>query len=203
MAAVLYGVIGLAFPSVQVWIFALLSLGSWIGFETGYASGWGAYFLGMNFPFRFLIFGAVLAAASHLFLDWPARARFRRPTVIVGLLFLFISLWIMSIFGNYGDLEARHRASSVELFFWAVLFGAASALAICYGLRFDDRTAIGFAITFLFINLYTRFFEHFWNPMQKAVFFALLGASFWFIGSRAERIWTLGGRVRQREAHGP
>lgn len=199
IAAMLYGLIGLAFPSVQVWIFALLSLGSWIGFETGYASGWGAYFLGMNYPFRFLIFGAVLAAASHLFLNWPARPQFWRPTFVVGLLFLFIALWIMSIFGNYGDLDAWHRASPVELFFWAVLFGAASGSAIWYGLKFDDRTSIGFGITFLFINLYTRFFEHFWNPLHKAVFFALLGISFWFIGSRAERIWTLGGRVRTAE----
>ena len=39
------------------------------------------------------------------------------------------------------------------------------------------------------------FFEHFWSPMHKAVFFALLGVSFWMIGSRAETIWTLGGRV--------
>jgi hypothetical protein len=196
IAALLYGAIGLAFPSVQVWIFALLSLGSWIGFETGYASGWGAYFLGLNYPFRFLMFGAALAAASHLFLAWPARARFWRPTFVIGLLCLFLSLWVMSIFGNYGDLRAWHSAGYGELFLWAVLFGAASAAAIWYGLRFDDRTSIGFGITFLFINLYTRFFEHFWDSLHKAVFFAVLGASFWYIGSRAERIWTLGGMVR-------
>lgn len=69
--------------------------------------------------------------------------------------------------------------------------------------RRDDRTSIGFGITFLFINLYTRFFEHFWNPLHKAVFFALLGVSFWFIGSRAERIWTLGGRVPSTEPQRP
>jgi hypothetical protein len=195
IAALLYGLIGLAFPSVQVWIFALLSLGSWIGFETGYASGWGAYFLGMNYPFRFLIFGALLAAASHLFLEWPARARFWRPTFVVGLLLLFVSLWIMSIFGNYADLHVWHRGSYGELFLWCALFAAASGLAIWYGLRFGERISIGFGITFLFINLYTRFFEHFWNPLHKAVFFALLGISFWLIGSRAERIWTLGGTV--------
>ncbi len=49
-----------------VWIFALLSLGSWFGAETGYVSGWGAYYLGMNYPMRFVLFGIVLLAASTI-----------------------------------------------------------------------------------------------------------------------------------------
>ena len=81
-----------------------------------------------------------------------------------------------------------------------VLFAAASGIAIWYGLTFDDHVSIGFGITFLFLNLYTRFFEHFWDSLHKAVFFALLGVSFWFLGSRAERIWTLGGLVESKKA---
>jgi hypothetical protein len=49
----------------------------------------------------------------------------------------------------------------------------------------------GFGLTFLFINLYTRYFEYFWNTLHKAIFFALLAISFWFIGSRAEKIWNI------------
>jgi hypothetical protein len=201
LAALLYAVIGLAFPSTLVWVFALLSFASWIGFETGYASGWGAYFLGMNYPLRFLGVGVVLVAASHFFLPWRARKQFWKPTFVVGLLFVFMSLWIMSIFGNYGDLHSWHRAGYGELWWWCVAFAGASGLAIWYGLKRDERAAIGFGITFLFINLYTRFFEHFWNPLHKAVFFALLGLSFWFIGSRAETIWTLGGLVSRDPNH--
>jgi hypothetical protein len=197
MAAVLYGVIGLSFPSTQVWIFALLSVGSWVGFETGYVSGWGAYYLGLNYPFRFLILGVILTVGSHAFLAWPARAKFWKPTFVVGLLFVFMSLWIMSIFGNYGDIDSWQRASFGALLKWCVLFAGASALAIWYGVRFDDRISRGFGITFLFINLYTRFFEHFWDSLHKAVFFALLGLSFWLLGSRAETIWTLGGVGRR------
>jgi hypothetical protein len=37
--------------------------------------------------------------------------------------------------------------------------------------------------------------SHFWTPLHKAVFFAILGGSFWYVGSRAETIWTLGGLV--------
>lgn len=197
IAALVYAIIGLLFPSTQVWVFALISLGSWVGLESGYVSGWGAYFLGMNYPFRFLVLGGFLVAGSHLFLAWPMRVAFWKPTFVMGLLFLFVSLWIMSIFGNYGDIDSWRRASFAELVQWCLLFGAASGLAILYGLRRDDRVSIGFGITFLLINLYTRFFEHFWDALHKAVFFGVLGVSFWFLGSRAETIWTVGGLVKR------
>lgn len=33
-----------------------------------------------------------------------------------GRLFLFVSLWVMSIFGNYGDLNSWYRVRRIELF---------------------------------------------------------------------------------------
>ncbi len=191
LAAVVYAALGLWFPSKLVWIFALLSLGSWFGTETGYMSGWGAYYLGMNYPIRFVLFGAVLTALSTLFGQWHYRQQFLKPTRVMGLLYLFIALWIMSIFGNYGDMEKWYQAKQIELFHWSLLFGLASIAAIYHGIKFDDSTTRGFGLTFLFINLYTRFFEYFWNTLHKAIFFALLAVSFWYIGTRAERIWNL------------
>ena len=64
LAALIYAILGLWFPSKLVWIFAILSLGGWFGTETGYRSGWGAYYLGMNYPLRFLIFGTVLTVGN-------------------------------------------------------------------------------------------------------------------------------------------
>jgi hypothetical protein len=206
LACVLYGVLGVWFPSKLVWVFALLSLSAWIGTETGYLSGHGMYFLGMNYPLRFVLFGAILSAAG-IAGERQLEARHERgeglrdrllamsaQTKIVGLLHLFIALWILSIFGNYGDVSAWERARQIELFHWAVLFGAVAVGAIWLGLRYDDATLRGFGLTFLFINLYTRFFEFFWNSMHKAVFFALLAVSFWYLGTRAEVVWNLGRR---------
>jgi hypothetical protein len=189
LAALIYGALGLWFPSKMVWVFALLSLGGWIGAETGYASGWGAYYLGMNFPLRFVLFGGVLIAAGTALPKWTARADFSRPTLAMGFLYLFIALWIMSIFGNYGDLHVWREARRLALLHWSLTFGVAAGAAIYFGIRMDDGMARGFGITFLFINLYTRFFEYFWDSLHKALFFALLGASFWYIGLRAEKIW--------------
>lgn len=192
LAAILYGLLGLWFPSKLVWLFSLLSLGSWFGAETGYASGWGAYYLGMNYPLRFVLFGLVLIfCGSYAFNQWQSRIEFVKPTRAVGLLYLFAALWIMSIFGNYGDSETWARVKQIELVHWSILFGLASIGAIYHGVKYDDGMTRGFGLTFIFINLYTRFFEYFWDGTHKAVFFALLALSFWYLGSKAEKIWQL------------
>ena len=199
LAAIIYGFLGLWFPSKLVWIFSLLSVGSWIGAETGYMSGWGAYYLGMNYPLRFVLFGVVLTVASFAFEKWHIRKDFLRPTRAMGLLYLFVALWIMSIFGNYGDMNEWQKVKQIELFHWSLLFGLAAIASIYHGIKEDDGMTRGFGITFLFINLYTRFFEYFWNNTHKAIFFALLAVSFWYLGSRAEKIWNIGGLSKKRE----
>jgi hypothetical protein len=209
IASVLYVLLGLWFPSALVWVFGLLSLGAWMGTETGYVSGHGMYFLGMNYPLRFVIFGGALTllgvAGQHAAVHTEtSSSRFKDrllsmspQTKVIGLLNLFIALWIMSIFGNYGDMTQWQKARQYELLHWSILFGAASIAAIWYGLKRDDGVLRGFGLTFLFINLYTRFFEYFWDPVHKAAFFAVLAVSFWYLGSRAEAIWRFGQRRLQ------
>lgn len=191
LAAFVYCVLGFLLKSKLIWVFGLLSLGSWFGAETGYASGWGAYYLGMSFPLRFVFFGAALTLTSLWLRDRPRAAMFFGTTRVAGLLYLFIALWILSIWGNSESEAAWQRASRWDLFHWAVYFAAASAACIYVGLKRDDAVLRGFGLTFLGLNLYTRFFEFFWDGLHKAVFFAILGASFWFLGARAERLWNL------------
>lgn len=194
LSFLVYGVLGVAVESNLIWVFALASLGGWMGTETGYMSGWGAYYLGMNYPLRFVLFGGVLTACALALETHPVAQRFFRSTLVMGLLYLFIALWIMSIFGNYGDMHSWERVKQIELFHWSVLFGLVACGAIYHGLKYDNGITKGFGLTFLFINLYTRFFELFWNSIHKTIFFALLGLSFWYLGSRAEQIWNLGRR---------
>ena len=190
LAALVYGALGLALSSKLIWVFSILSLGSWFGAETGYISGWGAYYLGMNYPLRFVLFGIVLTGISFLFKPVNHLKDFSHSTYVLGLLYLFIALWILSIFGNYSD-DSWLRVKQIELLHWGLLFAIAAIAVIIYGLKYDDYTSRAFGITFLFINLYTKYFEFFWNVTHKAVFFMILAASFWFVGSRAEKIWNL------------
>ena len=189
LSFVIYGILGWVLKSNLIWLFALFSIGGWFGAETGYKSGWGAYYLGMNFPLRFVLFGGVLTAIALGVQNIKAFNHFRRSTLVTGLLYLFVALWILSIWGNSSHWYDR---SHPELFLWSLLFGAVAIAAILHGLRFENGITRGFGVVFLFINLYTKFYEHFWDGMYKAAFFAVLAVSFWVIGHYAEKIWYLG-----------
>lgn len=191
LSTIIYAALAFWFPSKLIWVFSLLSLGSWFGTETGYMSGWGAYYLGMNFPLRFVFFGGALIGLSLMFKRYAHFRDLAHSTYVMGLLYLFIALWILSIFGNYGDLNSWYNVKQYELLHWGVLFAFIAIIAIVYGLKHDDATSRGFGVTFLFINLYTKYFEFFWNGMHKAIFFILLAASFWWIGRHAEKLWNL------------
>lgn len=191
LATLVYGALGLWFPSILIWIFAILSLGAWFGTETGYVSGGGMYFLGMNYPLRFILFGPALIAISFVMKRSSTLAKFFSTTYKMGLLYLFIALWILSIVGNHADMDKWMRIPQIDMFGWSILFGVAAVATIYYGLRNDDSTSRSFGITFLFINLYTRYFEYLWNITHKAIFFSVLAFSFWYVGSKAESIWNL------------
>lgn len=191
-ATALYGVLGIWFPSRLVWIFALISLGAWFGTETGYVTNWSDYFMGMNYPLRFVFFGLALTAGSFVLKWHPATQPFFNTSYFLGLLYLFVSLWLLSIFGNYGSLESWYAVKQVSLIWWSVLMAAVSVASILYGLKFDNEPAREMGVTFLFINLYTRYFEYGWEHLHATLFFAILALSFWLIGKKAEKIWALG-----------
>ena len=42
------------------------------------------------------------------------------------------------------------------------------------------------------LNLYTRFFDWFWDSLNTGLFFIIVGLSLWGLGAHAERLWNLG-----------
>ncbi|OAT32950.1 hypothetical protein M975_1389 [Buttiauxella brennerae ATCC 51605] len=188
---VIYGVIGYLGRSGLIWIFCLLALGSYFGTSTGYASGWGAYWLGMNYPIRFVLFGGVLLAACYLLKKPLQQRNVFAVSKAMGLLYLFIALWILSIFGNY-DFDIWQSVRQIELLHWSLLFALAAGACIWISLKTDDGMLRGFGLTFLGINLYTRYFEMFWDGTNKVIFFLLLAISLALVGRYAEKIWRLG-----------
>ncbi|WP_421941022.1 DUF2157 domain-containing protein [Pedobacter sp.] len=191
ISVIIYGVLGYVFNSRLIWIFALLSLGAWFGTETGYLSRWNYYFLGMNYPLRFVAFGALLTAASFLMKRISKLQQFFQVTYIAGMVYLFVSLWGLSVFGNFASLEEWYAVRQLSLFYWALISAAVCVASTFIGLKYRDDIAREFGITFLFINLYTRYFEYFWDSWHKALFFSVLAASFWLIGRKAEKIWNV------------
>lgn len=188
---IIYGALGFWFRSGLLWFLFLSFLGIYFGAETGYRSGWKCYWFGMNYPLRFVIFGSVLIAAIFLIRPILAQRNLYKVTQVMGLLYLFMALWMLSIFGNY-DPDLWTKASQIDLLCWCILFGIVALGAIGIGLWKDNNIWRGFGITFLVINLYTRFFEYYWNSMNKIIFFFLAGLGFWLIGHYSEKIWNIG-----------
>ena len=191
LSVLVYAFLGIKFKSGLIWAFALVSLGSWFGTETGYQTDWSHYFLGMNYPLRFVLFGFLLVVSSFMLFKIKIAAQFRDLTYIIGMLYLFISLWLLSIFGNFGTLEDWMLVKQIELFYWGIISVLISIAFTVYGLRRKDFIAREFGITFLLINLYSRYFEYLWDLTDKTIFFAILALSFWLIGRKAEKIWNV------------
>ena len=186
-----YGFLAYRMNSRLIWLFALVSLGSWFGTETGYQTNWALYFLGMNYPLRFVLFGLLLVGACHLLKGKKWFSYFWELTYVVGMLYLFMSLWLLSIFGNYGSLDVWWQIKQISLFYWGIISAVVAGLFMLYGLKFKDVIAREFGITFLIIFLYTKYFEYFWDHTNKTLFFAILALSFWLIGRKAEKIWNI------------
>eukprot|EP01037_Dinobryon_pediforme_P007219 gene7219-7288_t len=194
LSVFVYAFLAYRLDSRLIWLFALVSLGSWFGTETGYQTHWRDYFLGMNYPLRFVLFGLLLVSICHILRKYKWFSFFWELTYVVGMLYLFMSLWLLSIFGNLGSIDTWWHIRQISLFYWGIISAVVAAAFLLYGLKTKDVVAREFGITFLLIFIYTKYFEYFWEHTNKALFFAVLGLSFWIIGRKAEQIWNFRSR---------
>ena len=199
LSVFVYGFLAWRMGSRLIWLFALISLGSWFGTETGFQTKWALYFLGMNYPLRFVLFGLLLVAGSFLLKNKKRFGYFWELTYVVGMLYLFMSLWLLSIFGNYGSLDAWWHIRQISLFYWGIISAAVAVGFLLYGLKYNDAISREFGVTFLIIFLYTKYFEYLWDHTNKTLFFGVLGLSFWLIGRKAEKIWNIRSTNRATE----
>jgi hypothetical protein len=93
--------------------------------------------------------------------------------IVLGLLYLNMSLWILSLYpGTVG---------------WVAIFGIASVAQIVLGARLKDGRASGFGVVFLSINMYTRFFETFWDKLSAGLIFLASGVAAFAFGYLFEK----------------
>ncbi|MCP5196318.1 MAG: hypothetical protein H6974_05985 [Gammaproteobacteria bacterium] len=149
-------------------------IGAWHAY-----GGHGAYFADIQDE-RLMAGMALVAIFLGLWHErWLKSGPLRRCTgfgslyLIFGLLYLNLSLWFLTLFGKPLD--------------WVLIFTAASIVQIAAGARLHDARFTGFGIVFLAIDLYTRFFEHFWDRWSAGVFFLLGGALAMVFGFACER----------------
>lgn len=133
MGCIIYAVIGFISRLSLVWLFfLLLMLGNWFGAKRVICPV--KHWLGMNYPIRFVLFGPALLAGCYFLQNILMRCRLFFMTKIMGLSYLFIALWIMSIFGNYDPDTWYYISRAVT---WALLF-AVVVICIYISLKTDD-----------------------------------------------------------------
>ncbi len=189
-AAFCYGIIAVYLKSHLLWGISLAALATWYGIETFYFSSESSYFLGMNLPLRYVCFGLLLTVGSVMVKKTSTTQAFFPITYYSGLLVLFSSLWLLSIFGNQTDLSVWGNTPQYQFWYATLLLSAFSIGAIWWGLSRQERLTAEIGILFFLLNVYTRYFEYGWDTLHRVLFFSLLAISFWFIGKKAEGIWN-------------
>lgn len=151
--------------NVLLLVLCVIVFFTWFGGVTGYISGWGAYFFGMNYPVRFLIAGLAMIGLSlaHRTAETGTLRRYEgffKVWLSGGMFFSEMSLWLTSLFGNYGSIWSGHSETAVELLMFNLLWIGFNAAALVAGTRYQVRMLRGYAITFFIIHAYTLYFWH-------------------------------------------
>jgi len=187
IAAVLYGVIAAFLRSQLLWVTQLLALAGWWGAQTYYWSHGNDYFLHMNYAMRMSLFGVLILLLQQLMLRVVVLTSFARITRIMGWVFFLVAAWSLSILGNSSNFDVWLQIRQGRLWFWALAFSIMLLGLIVYAFRKKDAFLRDICLVFFLINIYTRYFEYFWDKTNKGLFFVILAFSFWWIGRAAER----------------
>ncbi|HXS36775.1 MAG TPA: hypothetical protein VN721_08750 [Flavipsychrobacter sp.] len=186
IATLLFFILSIWFRSKALWLAGILCLMGWYGaFSNLYSSNY--LFLGMNYPMRFTAFGSLIIILSLLQSKIKILAANQRITYIAGLVVFFTGLWGISIFGNFNYLDEWEKVRQTHVLTYAIAFGAIAVFVFYLGIRYHDETTRDFGVLFLLVNLYTRYFEYFWDTMNKGIFFLILAVTFWFLGRWLEK----------------
>lgn len=158
-------------------ILALLVLFHWAG-SWSTMLGRSTYALEIQDPKMMSVLALIAVATgfAHERMAYPATGRFYQAWQAVGLVYLNMSLLILSIWD-------RHQGETV---FWIIAFSFATVAQIVAGARLHSGLLRGFGITFFGINLFTRFHEHFWSQLDLGSYLAAGGALLLVTGALME-----------------
>lgn len=196
---VLLLVLSYALNNILLMVLSTVVFFIWFGGRTGYDAGWGAYWFGMNYPLRFLGAAVVMVGAGVLHFRaeqlWLAVWKgFAKVWISCGIFLAEMALWLLSIFGNFGDMDGPwHRAQGMELLLFNALWLLGNLAVLAIGIRLRFAMLRGYAVTFLVIQVYTLYFT-----MIQPVLGFLLGSTLAGGSALALVVW-LESRRREKQ----
>jgi hypothetical protein len=160
------------------------------GGETGYVSGWGAYWLGLTYPIRFLLAGSAFLCVAwlHAMVMKGPYQGFSRVYAHLGLLDIHLALWFLAVFG-YFEKEIRWSQNSGERVAFSMLWGLISVASLFVGGAMGQSVLRSYGTIFLIINLYTFYIQFVVAHSVEAwwVHLLLVGGSLVWLGLVLER----------------
>lgn len=166
-------------------VLGLLGLFHWIGSWHSMA-GRSTYAFDIQDP-RVMALAAAAAATAGLLQRrgrLPGPRGFDAAWLSVGLIYLNLSLLILTVSDREDALVWILTAAAVALF--QIVLGAVEKSAVL----------VGFGVSALGVNLFTRYFEHFWERLDQGLFFLIGGALLFAFGAAFERVARRGTQVR-------
>lgn len=187
-AAIAFGALGYLVQSRLLWTSMIAAFCGWFaGYTYEAAINAKGLFLGMNMPLRLTLFCAILLLLSAFVVKrFAALKYFHNNSYYVSWALLLFTAWLLSIFGHY-DLDLWFRLKQSRVLFWAIGYTLFLVAALFYAIKQKDNTLRDMVLLFLIVNIYTRYFEYFWDITNKGLFFAIMALSFWFVGKKLEQ----------------
>ncbi len=99
-----------------------------------------------------------------------------------------MALWLLSLFGNFGDIRSYYQETAAELLLFNLLWCGGNLTLLWLGNRIQLRMARGYAITFLIIQGYTLYFWHVAGELGPVLGTFIAGASALALVSWLEKI---------------
>jgi hypothetical protein len=158
--ALALAILAYALKNRLVLIHAAVCFFVFFGGETGYESDWGAYWLSMTYPLRFLAVGFVFLGIAWLHATVFERAyqNFSRVYAHLGLLDIHFALWFLSVFGYFNE-TVNWEASDGERIAFSALWLLVSVLSLWLAGVTGQGILKSYGMTFLIINVYTFYFQ--------------------------------------------
>lgn len=160
------------------------------GGETGYISGWGAYWMEMTYPVRFLAAGIVFLGIAWLHATRlrGAYQGFSRVYGHLGLLVIHLALWFLAIFG-YFEKEISWNGTEAQRVAFSALWAAFSIASLWFAGTTGFGMLRSYGLTFLIIDVYTFYFQFVVvkSPQAWWLHLLLMGGSLVWVGFELEK----------------
>jgi hypothetical protein len=186
-AVAIFAFMSVLLQSRLLWVVMMCTLAGWWGAQTYRWSGGADYFLGMNYALRMTLFGSVLLLLPLLLRNFTKLQIFKQASAVFAWIAFLLAAWTLSILGNSSSVDVWMQVRQGSLWYWAVAFTALLVGLAVYAFKTGYTFLRDVTLVFFMINIYTRYFEYFWDSTNKGLFFAILAVSFWWLGRTAEK----------------